>query len=66
MKLTIEVDLDNACFEDDTVTSVRWVLGQVCDRMPYPLCATKAKINLYDPNGNHVGFAEIAEGAGVA
>ena len=59
MKLTIEITLDNAAFEDDGVAEVTRILESLASRLPEPLRDTNGALNLHDVNGNHVGTAEI-------
>jgi hypothetical protein len=59
MKLTIEIDLDNAAFEDEGVDEIDRILGDIASRLPMPLRSTDGKLNLHDLNGHHCGTAEI-------
>ena len=61
MKLTIEIDLDNAAFADlnDGTHEVARILLDIIERIPEPLDQTDGDLSLHDVNGNHVGFARI-------
>lgn len=59
MKLVIEMDLDNAAFDEGGVDEVASVLANAAQRLPHPLTTTDSPIKLRDTNGNHVGTARI-------
>ena len=62
MKLSIEIELDNAAFLDDA-DEIGRILSDVAERLPFPLRDTGGALSLHDCNGNWVGSAEIAEEA---
>lgn len=59
MKLTIEINTDNAAFEDN------YELGRIVEEIGAALYAsdisTMRNKKLYDINGNHVGFVKITD-----
>lgn len=58
MKLRIEIDLENAAFEDDPGAEIRCILRNV----PRRLTLTEVdSVKLRDSNGNRVGSAEVVE-----
>jgi len=59
MKLTIEIDLDNAAFAEDRAEELARILNLLAYRLPDR--PQSAPINLYDVNGNNVGHAELSE-----
>jgi len=60
MKLTIEINLDNAAFEGCESTEVTRILrGVIKDYNNDP--SPGFYVKLRDENGNKVGFAKIAE-----
>ncbi len=63
MKLTIEIDLDNAAFEDNGVNEVERILTDLCERLPtapqYGETHKDSGYMLHDSNGNYVGEAHI-------
>ena len=58
MKLTVEIDLDNAAFDEDVFEEMARILSEVVDEMAWKR-ACDPKITLRDANGNKVGFARI-------
>ena len=65
MFLTIRINLDNAAFQSDRETGTHSeaaliISEQVLDRLA-ELKNPGDKINLYDTNGNNVGFAKLTE-----
>lgn len=62
MKLTIEIELDNAAFEDGGAEEVGRILASVAERIPDPL-AVSGELTLHDHNGNWCGRAEITDSA---
>ena len=63
MTLFIEIELDNAAFEDGGCEEVSRILNGIGERLPDPLTTTNGDYSLHDANGNYVGFAAIREGA---
>lgn len=59
MKLRIEIDLDNAVFEDEGPEALEDILLDV--RILAEDMEPKPRYKLRDSNGNPVGFAEIVE-----
>lgn len=59
MKLRIEVDLDNAAFQDDAEGEYERIFADVASRLPVPVRDTNGRLTLRDSNGNIVGHAEI-------
>lgn len=59
MKLRIEIELDNAAFEDGGPGEVERILLDIASRLPDPLDETNGKLVLHDINGNWCGFARI-------
>lgn len=59
MKLRIEMELDNAAFEDGGTEEVQRILDDLCGRLPEPLAQTGGDYSLHDINGNWVGKARI-------
>ena len=62
MKLRIEIELDNAAFANGTYSAeVQRVLTTLVTRLPlYPYVGPN--IDVYDSNGNRVGYARIMQG----
>jgi len=59
MKLTIEIDMDNAAFEDNGQdVEVRAILSQLTRQFGR---LDDGQITLRDTNGNKVGFAVIQD-----
>ena len=62
MKLVIEVNLDNAAFDDDqNIHELRRIMDDLLERLPDPLDLTDGPLNLHDVNGNHCGEARIVD-----
>ena len=61
MKLVIEMELDNAAFEEAGAEEVRRILESVASRIPDTLHQTNVTLSLHDANGNWVGNAEITD-----
>jgi len=59
MRLTIELDLNNAAFEDGGAEEVARILESVASRIPDPLKETNGDLSLHDYNGNYCGSARI-------
>ena len=59
MILMIEIELDNAVFEEDEY-EVKRILECLASRLPFPPHPTYEMI-LHDANGNHVGQGRIFE-----
>lgn len=59
MKLTIEIELDNAAFEEEGPDEVSRILANLAERLPCPLRDTDGCMSLHDLNGNWVGKARI-------
>lgn len=59
MKLTIEMDLNSAAFDDAGAYEVGRILADLATRIPDPLRDTNGELVLHDFNGNNVGFARI-------
>ncbi len=59
MKLRIEIELDNAVFQEDGIEEVTRLLDDVASRLPDPLDQTGGELVLHDANGNYCGFARI-------
>jgi hypothetical protein len=62
MKLVIEIELDNAVFEDGGTDEVGRLLNDLPTRLPEPLEMTNGDLSLHDANGNWVGYAKITRG----
>lgn len=62
MKLLIEIDLDNAIFEDEGAAEVERLLLSVASRIPDPPAQTAGRYSLHEANGNYCGHFEIAAG----
>ena len=60
MKFKLEIDCDNAAFEDDAAREVRRILLRLCNQAFHQ---EGGKLNLLDINGNSVGKAWF-EGGG--
>lgn len=58
MKLTIEIKLDNAAFEDGGTEEIARILADMCEQLPDPL-TTRIDYVMRDANGNTVGKARI-------
>lgn len=61
MRLEIELELDNAAFQDSP-DEVKRILSELAEVLPFPPHATRLPggvYNLHDSNGNHVGEAVI-------
>jgi hypothetical protein len=56
MKLKIEINMDNAAFEDNAEEEIRAILANVTPNM-----SKYSIIKLRDSNGNTVGHYEITE-----
>ena len=63
MKLVIEIELDNAAFEEGGTEEVARILESLASRLPEPLRDTNGELSAHDFNGNRVGFARIDEEA---
>ena len=61
MKFKLEIDCDNAAFEDDAAGEVMRILNDLAERIPIVIGRT---LNLYDVNGNSVGRAWVEGGGG--
>lgn len=59
MRLDIEIELNNAVFEDDGVAEVARLLEYIASVIPDPLAPTNSDLLLHDRNGNYCGFARI-------
>jgi len=57
MTLRIEIDMDNAAFEDN---GYQYEVASILERVPR-VFDDGPRINLRDSNGNTVGFAEVSE-----
>ena len=64
MKLGIQIELENSAFDEEGgyAEEVRRILDKLCDRLPPDKVCTEGRINLYDANGNRVGWAAIGRG----
>ena len=56
MKLKIEINMDNAAFEDNPEDEIRSILDDI-----YPEVMNRRKVKLRDSNGNTVGHYKITE-----
>jgi hypothetical protein len=59
MLLRIELELDNAAFEDGGTEEVERILVDLCSRLPEPLRDTNGDLVLHDINGNYAGKARV-------
>jgi hypothetical protein len=59
MKLVIEIELDNAAFQDGGTEEVQRILDDLLSRLPEPLDGTGGDLVLHDINGNYAGKARI-------
>ena len=57
MKLTIEINTDNAAFEDLEHMSVVRLMDVVAHTLPHPVEKYEGD-KIFDSNGNHVGWWE--------
>lgn len=62
MKLVIEIELNNAAFEDGGTAEVERILSGIAERLPEPLERTDGAYQLHDVNGNWCGRFEIKRG----
>lgn len=62
MKLKIEIELDNAAFEDNGPEEVTRILECLASRLPDPPALTGQELSCHDVNGNWVGYARIVKG----
>lgn len=60
MKLKIEVELDNAAFDEEE--ELPRILVDLASRVPDPPALTGQDLSIHDSNGNWVGYARIAAG----
>lgn len=60
MKFTLEIECDNAAFEDDATVEIARILRQLAESVPN-LAGTYGFIPLRDINGNRVGRAALHE-----
>lgn len=59
MKLTIELDLNNAAFVDHGIEEVSRLLQDICDRLPDPLTETQGRYQVHDRNAEHAGTFSV-------
>ena len=61
MKLTIEINLDNAAFDgDDGAEEVKCVVSRFANRAGNNVRIPGALFQLYDANGNRCGTARVS------
>ena len=58
MKLVIEINVDNAAFEEESEAAR--ILGKLSAALEFGV-PRKLDRNLYDVNGNKIGFAKVEE-----
>lgn len=64
MKLKIEINMDNAAFEDDAYSEVESILRNGWPEGPFVGLHDSGQpsiVKLRDSNGNTVGFAEVSD-----
>lgn len=62
MKVTIEINCDNAAFEDDPSLEVARILKDVCKKIDgHPNFSDGFSTALFDINGNEVGYLSVKE-----
>jgi hypothetical protein len=62
MKLKIEIEMDNAAFEDGNGREAARILRDLADNIePWQLAAGEANPSLRDANGNKVGTAKVTQ-----
>ena len=54
MKLTIEIEMDNSAFDDNSFEESKRIVNKAVDSICFEDCDL---VKLYDINGNHVGEA---------
>jgi hypothetical protein len=58
MKITIEIDTDNAAFDVDPMTEVAGILGATILKLEN--LPVGSEETLYDTNGNRTGFVRVS------
>ena len=61
MRITIEINCDNAAFEDDPAQEVKRILSNLSLRFDEMFTLPVGLIPLLDTNGNTVGSAEMSD-----
>lgn len=68
MKLTIEIDMDNAAFENektgepDNTSELRWILNELINSLYlYKNIDKYWEYTIFDSNGNETGLAMVEE-----
>lgn len=61
MKLEIEIQMDNAAFEDNSGSEAARILRKLADRIDGESCTHGDVTPLIDLNGNRVGKATVTE-----
>jgi hypothetical protein len=61
MKLTIEIDLDNAAFEDNGWGEIVYCLSQVTRKLNFRGRIVADDCKILDTNGNTVGTATVSD-----
>lgn len=59
MRLIIEIEMDNAAFEDAATGELRTILSNLWQDAP--LVIEGQEVFIYDSNGNRVGFAKVED-----
>lgn len=61
MKFKLNIDCDNAAFQDDASHEVARILRELADRVEISGGQPLSDFNLYDTNGNRVGEAKFTK-----
>ena len=61
MKATIEIEMDNAAFDDGSGRELARILGELAAKVSRVEITPGRGWNLFDVNGNKVGTVEITE-----
>lgn len=59
MKLTIEIEMDNAAFEENPIAEAGRIIRQLLSKMEYQHLDPKDSLPLFDRAGNRVGEAKL-------